>query len=49
MGIYHFSQIADFTEKDIDLVNNAIDFPGRIERDEWLDQARNLADGGEPR
>ena len=49
MGIYHFSQIAEFTEKDIDLVNNAIDFPGRIERDEWLDQARNLADGGEPR
>ncbi len=49
MGIYHYSQIAEFTEKDIDLVNNAIDFPGRIERDEWLDQARNLADGGEPR
>lgn len=49
MGVYHFSQIAEFTEKDIDLVNNAIDFPGRIERDEWLDQARNLADGGEPR
>ena len=49
MGIYHFSQIADFGERDIELVNNAIDFPGRIERDEWLDQAKTLAEGGEPR
>jgi len=49
LGIYHFSQIADFKERDIELVNNAIDFPGRIERDEWLDQAKTLAEGGEPR
>ena len=49
MGIYHFSQIADFGERDIELVNNAIDFPGRIERDDWLDQAKTLAEGGEPR
>ena len=49
MGIYHFSQIADFNDRDIELVNNAIDFPGRIERDEWLDQAKTLAEGGEPR
>lgn len=49
MGIYHFAQIAEFGERDIDLVNNAIDFPGRIERDEWIAQADNLAKGGEPR
>jgi len=49
LGIYHFSQIAAFEDRDIELVNNAIDFPGRIERDEWLDQAKNLAEGGEPR
>jgi len=49
LGIYHFSQIAAFEERDIELVNNAIDFPGRIERDEWLEQAKNLAEGGEPR
>ena len=49
LGIYHFSQIADFNDRDIELVNNAIDFPGRIERDEWLDQAKTLAEGGEPR
>ncbi len=49
MGIYHFWQVAKFEPKDIDLVNDAMAFPGRIERDEWIDQARSLADGGEPR
>lgn len=49
LGIYHFWQIAKFEQKDIDLVNDAMAFPGRIERDEWIDQAQNLADGGEPK
>ena len=49
LGIYHFFQIAKFEQRDIDLVNDATAFPGRIERDEWIDQAKNLADGGEPR
>jgi large subunit ribosomal protein L21 len=49
LGIYHFWQIAKFGAKDIDLVNDAMAFPGRIERDEWIAQAQNLADGGEPR
>jgi len=49
LGIYHFWQIAKFESKDIDLVNDAMAFPGRIERDEWIAQAQNLADGGEPR
>jgi large subunit ribosomal protein L21 len=49
LGIYHFWQIAKFEQRDIDLVNDATAFPGRIERDEWIDQAKVLADGGEPR
>ena len=49
LGIYHFRQVAKFEQRDIDLVNDAIAFPGRIERDEWIDQAQNLANGGEPR
>lgn len=49
LGIYHFWQIGKFEQKDIDLVNDAMAFPGRIERDEWIAQAQNLADGGEPR
>lgn len=49
LGIYHFWQIAKFEAKDIDLVNEAMAFPGRIERDEWISQADNLAKGGEPK
>lgn len=49
LGIYHFWQIGKFEQKDIDLVNDAMAFPGRIERDEWIAQAQNLAEGGEPR
>lgn len=49
LGIYHFWQIAKFEQKDIDLVNDAMSFPGRIERDEWIAQADNLAKGGEPK
>lgn len=49
MGIYHFWQIGKFVQKDIDLVNDAMSFPGRIERDEWIAQAQNLAQGGDPK
>ena len=49
LGIYLFYQIAQFEQRDIDLVGDATAFPGRIERDEWIAQAKNLADGGEPR
>lgn len=49
LGIYHFWQIGKFEQKDIDLVNDAMAFPGRIERDEWIAQAKNLADGGDPK
>ena len=49
MGIYHYSQIADFSQSDVDNVNEALAFPGRIERDEWIEQARGLASGGEAR
>jgi len=49
LGIYHFWQVAKFEQKDIDLVNDAMAFPGRIERDEWITQAKNLAEGGEPK
>ena len=49
LGIFHFWQIAKFEQKDIDLVNDAMSFPGRIERDEWIAQADSLANGGAPR
>lgn len=49
LGIYHFWQIAKFEQKDIDLVNDALAFPGRIERDDWIEQSKNLATGGDPK
>lgn len=44
LGIYKFEQIANFTPDDEEMVNEAIEFfPGRIRRDEWARQARELA------
>ena len=43
--IYTFTQISKFTKEDIEAVTEAIEFfPGRIERDNWVGQARELAE-----
>ncbi|QJW90228.1 hypothetical protein HNV11_13000 [Spirosoma taeanense] len=43
LGIYTFRQIANFTKEDINKVNEIIEFfPGRIERDNWVDQAQGF-------
>ena len=43
IGIYTFSQISKFTNQDIEDVTNLIKFfPGRIERDNWVKQAKKL-------
>ena len=42
LGIVTFRQIADFTEADIARVNESLDFPGRIERERWVEQASAL-------
>jgi predicted flap endonuclease-1-like 5' DNA nuclease len=43
LDIYTFQQISKFTKEDIVAVTEAIEFfPGRIERDEWILQAREL-------
>ena len=44
IGIYRFEQIARFTPNDVELVNDIIEFfPGRIQRDNWVGQAKTLA------
>ena len=44
IGIYTFRQIASFTKEDVEKVNDIIEFfPGRIERDNWVGQAEELA------
>ena len=42
LGITTFRQIAEFTEADIARVDAELDFPGRIERERWVDQAREF-------
>ena len=43
LDIFTFRQISNFTKEDIATVTEAIEyFPGRIERDEWILQAREL-------
>jgi len=44
LEIFTFEQISKFNAKDIEAVNKAIEFfPGRIERDNWVSQAKELA------
>jgi small subunit ribosomal protein S2 len=45
LGITKFTQIAKFSAKDIEKVDDALNFKGRIERDDWVAQAKSLASG----
>ncbi|WP_261391221.1 hypothetical protein [Roseovarius atlanticus] len=48
MGFYHFDQIANWTDQEVAWVDaNLIGFKGRVSRDNWIDQAKTLAAGGE--
>jgi predicted flap endonuclease-1-like 5' DNA nuclease len=47
LGIFHFRQIANWTPPEAVWTGHHIAFPGRIEREHWIDQATILADGGE--
>jgi predicted flap endonuclease-1-like 5' DNA nuclease len=46
MGIIAYEQIANWTAEEIDRVSQSLDFKGRIERENWVEQARILASGG---
>ena len=43
LGIYHFWQIAAWTDTEVEWVDGFLNFKGRIGRDEWIRQARELA------
>jgi predicted flap endonuclease-1-like 5' DNA nuclease len=47
LGIWHFDQIADWTSANVEWVGSYLAFPGRIEREGWVEQARELAAGVE--
>jgi len=43
LGVYHFGQIAAWTPAEVRWVGAYLAFPGRIEREDWIGQARALA------
>ncbi len=43
LGFWHFSQIAKWKKTDVAVVDNELTFKGRIERDDWIKQAKVLA------
>lgn len=50
LGFYHFDQIANWTAAEIAWVDENLEgFKGRVTRDEWVVQARDLAAGKPPR
>jgi predicted flap endonuclease-1-like 5' DNA nuclease len=46
LGITTFSQIAALTPADIERIDEMLDFKGRIEREDWIGQARALGGQG---
>ena len=47
LGIYHFDQIAAWTDDHVAWVDDHLSFKGRIAREDWISQAETLAAGGE--
>ena len=47
LGISAYEQIANWTADDIAHVSEVLDFRGRIERENWVEQARILTAGGQ--
>lgn len=46
LGIYTFAQIAGWKKAEREWVDGYLNFKGRIERDDWVKQAKALAKGG---
>ena len=47
LGVWHFDQIAAWSEENIKWVGSYLSFPGRIKREDWLNQSRQLSQGAE--
>lgn len=48
-GITSLTQIADWTAEDVAKFDEELNFKGRIEREEWIQQAKDLIAGKPPR
>ncbi|KAB7616289.1 NADH:quinone oxidoreductase [Amylibacter sp. SFDW26] len=47
IGVYKYEQVAVWKKADIKKVDDQLKFKGRIERDNWMKQAKVLAKGGD--
>ncbi len=45
LGVVSYEQIANWRASDVEEVSNIFDIKGRIEREQWVEQARILANG----
>ena len=44
MGVYHFDQVADWSAENVAWVDEQLSFSGRIDREEWVSQAKALTE-----
>ena len=49
LGVTSLKQIAEWTAEDIERIDTELSFKGRIEREEWVQQAKDLLAGKPPR
>jgi predicted flap endonuclease-1-like 5' DNA nuclease len=47
LGVTRYEQVANWTVADIERFSDKLDFKGRIERENWVEQACILAAGGQ--
>ena len=48
LGFWHYDQIAGWSEREVAWVDDNLEgFKGRVQRDDWVSQAKTLASGGE--
>ena len=47
LGVWHLDQIAAWSDQEIAWVDGYLAFKGRIEREDWVGQAKALAEGGD--
>lgn len=48
LGIYHYDQIAAWNEDQVAWIDGKLKFRGRVEREGWIEQAKDLAAEGSP-
>jgi large subunit ribosomal protein L21 len=49
LGVTSLAQIAEWTDEDVKRIDDELAFKGRIEREEWVQQAKDLLAGKPPR